>query len=101
MIRVEAEVEGEDIKLRLQSLESLDKAAASVVQGVQIFVRDAGPIESIAKRLQSGGRAPARLTLLLESGREVDIALGTKFAITPQVKGALKAIHGVVDVQDL
>ena len=101
MIRVEAEVEGEDIKLRLQSLESLDKAAATVVQGVQIFVRDATSIESIAKRLQPGGRAPARLTLMLESGREVDIALGSKFAITPQVKGALKAIHGVVDVQDL
>ena len=101
VIRVEAEVEGEDIKLRLQSLEPLDKAAASVVQGVQIFIRDAAPIESIAKRLQTGGRAPARLTLLLESGREVDIALGSKYAITPQVKGALKAIHGVVDVQDL
>ncbi len=101
VIRVEAEVEGEEIKLRLQTLELLDKAAAAVVQGIQIFVRDSGPLESIAKRLQPGGKAPARITLLLENGREVDIGLGTKFQITPQVKGAIKAIQGVVDVQDL
>ncbi len=99
--RVEADVEGEDIKLRLQGLELLDKAAASIVQGIQIFVRDGAPIESIAKRLASGGKAPARLTLILEGGREVEIELGSKFAITPQVKGAIKAIHGVVEVLDL
>ncbi len=99
--RVEADVDGEDIKLRLQGLEMLDQAAASVVQGIQIFVRDSAPLESISKRLQPGGKAPARLTLLLESGREVELSLGSRFAITPQVKGAIKAIHGVVDVQDL
>ena len=99
--RVEADLDGEEIKLRLQGLEMLDKAAASVVQGIQIFVRDAAPLESIAKRLQPGGKAPARLTLLLGGGREVEMSLGSRFAITPQVKGAIKAIHGVVDVQDL
>ncbi len=99
--RVEADVDGEDIKLRLQGLELLDKAAASIVQGIKIYVRDSNSIDSIAKRLQPGGKAPAWLTLMLESGREVEIQLGTKFAITPHVKGAIKAIHGVVDVQDL
>jgi DNA polymerase-3 subunit alpha len=101
IIKVEADVEGEDIKLRLQGLEPLDKAAGSVVQGIQIFLRDASAMPSIAKRLQPGGRAPARVTLLLDQGREVEIGLGSKFAITPQVKGAIKAIQGVVDVQDL
>ena len=99
--RVEADVDGEDIKLRLQGLEILDKAAAAIVQGIQIFVRDTAPLESIAKRLTLGGRAPVRLTLVLDQGREVEIGLGSKFAITPQIKGAIKAIGGVVDVQDL
>ena len=99
--RVEADVDGEDIKLRLQGLEVLDKAAAAIVQGIEIFVRDATALESIAKRLTPGGRAPVRLTLLLDQGREVEIGLGSKFAITPQIKGAIKAISGVLDVQDL
>ena len=99
--RVEADVDGEDIKLRLQGLEVLDKAAAAIVQGIEIFVRDATALDSIAKRLAPGGRAPVRLTLLLAQGREVEIGLGDKFAITPQIKGAIKAIAGVLDVQDL
>jgi DNA polymerase III subunit alpha len=99
--RVEADVDGEEIKLRLQGLEVLDKAAASIVQGIQIFVRDTNSLESISKRLAPGGRAPVRLTLIMDQGREVEIGLGSKFAITPQVKGAIKAISGVLDVQDL
>jgi DNA polymerase-3 subunit alpha len=99
--RVEADLDGEEIKLRLQGIEVLDKAAAAVVQGIQIFVRDAKPLESIAKRLQRGGRAPARLTMLGKDGREVEIALGSNFVITPQIRGAIKAIAGVEDVQDL
>ena len=36
----------------------------------------------------------------MEKGREVEVALGNKFTVTPQIKGAIKAIAGVVDVQD-
>ena len=101
IIRVEADVDGEDVKLRLQSVEALDKAVAGVVQGVQIFIRDASPLESIAKRLQKGGRAPVLLTLLREGGREIDVALGQSFVMSPQIRAALKATHGVVDVHEL
>jgi DNA polymerase III subunit alpha len=101
LIRVEAELDGEEVKLRLQSVEALDEAAKSIVQGVQIFVRDAVAADSIAKRLQRGGRAPALLTLITDSGREVDISLGQNFVITPQIRGALKATNGVVDVVEL
>ena len=98
--RVECDVDGEEIKLRLQGVEVLDKAAAAIVTGLTIFVRDTKPLDSIAMRLGSGGKAPVRMILQLESGREVELALGNKFAITPQIKGAIKAIQGVVDVHD-
>ncbi|HEY4995472.1 MAG TPA: DNA polymerase III subunit alpha, partial [Aestuariivirga sp.] len=101
VLRVEADVEGEEVKLRLQSVEALDKAAATITQGIQIFMRDASAIAGIAKRLQTGGRSPARVTLMLEAGREVEIGLGSKFSINPQIKGAVRAMDGVVDVQDL
>ncbi len=101
IVSVEADVEADEVKLRLQGVEALDKAAAAVVQGVQIFVRDAAPIESIAKRLERKGKAPVLLTLITESGREVDVELGKNFIMTPQIKGALKAVNGVVEVLDL
>ena len=98
--RVEADVEGEEVKLRLQGVEMLDKAAAQMVTGLEIFVRDARPLESIAARLTNGGRAPVRLVMMMDQGREVHVSLGNKFTVTPQIKGAIKAIAGVVDVQD-
>jgi DNA polymerase III subunit alpha len=101
IVSVEADVEADEVKLRLQGVEALDKAAAAVVQGVQIFVRNAAPIESISKRLERKGKAPVLLTLITESGREVDVSLGQNFIMTPQIKGALKAVNGVVDVLDL
>lgn len=101
IVSVEADVEGDDVKLRLQGVEALDKAAAAIVQGVQIFVRDAGPVELIAKRLERKGKAPVLLTLITELGREIDISLGQNFIMTPQIKGALKAVNGVLDVVDL
>ena len=99
--RVEADVEGEEVKLRLQGVEMLDNAAAQMVTGLEIFVRDAKPLESIAARLSNGGKAPVRLVMMLDKGREVHLSLGNKFTVTPQIKGAIKAIAGVVDVQDL
>jgi DNA polymerase-3 subunit alpha len=98
--RVEADLEGEEVKLRLQGVEVLDKAAASAITGLTIFVRDAKPVDSIAQRLTNGGRSPVRLVFLQDKGREIEVALGNKFTVTPQIKGAIKAIAGVVDVQD-
>jgi DNA polymerase-3 subunit alpha len=100
IVRVEADLDGEEVRLRLHQVEILDKASASVQSGLVVFIKDQTPIESIAQRLKNGGRAPVKLIVQMPTGREVDIALGNKFTITPQVKGAIKAIPGVVDVQD-
>jgi DNA polymerase-3 subunit alpha len=99
--RVEADVDGEEVKLRLQGVEVLDRAAAQIVQGLTIFVRDAKPVDSIAQRLANGGKSPVRLIVQTEQGREVEIALGNKFSVNPQIKGAIKAIPGVLEVLDL
>jgi DNA polymerase-3 subunit alpha len=101
LARVEAEVEGEEVKLRLQGVEVLDKAAANATSGLLIFVRDSRPIDSIAQRLVNGGKAPVKLVFILDKGREVEVALGNKFTVTPQIKSAIKAIDGVLEVNDL
>ena len=98
--RVEADVEGEDVKLRLQSVEPLEKAAAAITTGLTIFLRDAQAVDSIAKRLVNGGKAPVRVILQQNDGREVSITLGNRFTVTPQIKGAIKSIPGVIDAVD-
>ena len=100
IIRIEADVDGEEVRLRLHDVQVLDKASAAVQSGLIIFIKDEAPVNSIAQRLKNGGRAPVKLIVQTPAGREVDITLGNKFTVTPQLKGAIKAIPGVIDVQD-
>jgi DNA polymerase III subunit alpha len=100
VLRVEAETEGEEVKLRIQSVEPIDNVISNMVSGMRIFVRDATPAASIAKRLTNGGRSPVRLVMMLEDRREVEISLGEKFTVSPQVIAAMKAVDGVVHVED-
>jgi DNA polymerase-3 subunit alpha len=100
VVRVEADVDADEVRLRLQEVELLEKASATIQPGLVVFLKDEGPLESIALRLKNGGRAPVKLIVQLPQGREVDIWLGNKFTVTPQLKGAIKAIPGVIDVQD-
>jgi DNA polymerase-3 subunit alpha len=99
IVRVEADAEGGEARLRLQGLEPLDKVTANVASGLRIFVRDDSAIDSIAARLANGGKAPVRLVMQFDD-REVDIAIGNHFTVSPRVKAAIKAIPGVVDVVD-
>jgi DNA polymerase-3 subunit alpha len=99
--RFEADVEGEDVRLRLQSVEILDAAAAQVARGLVIVLADAGPVAKIAEKLGNGGRAPVRVVLHAEHGRQIEIALGNRFTVTPQLKSTVKALPGVLDVLDL
>ena len=100
IVRVEADIDGDEVRLRLHDVQVLDKASAAVQSGLIIFIKDEAPVASIAQRLKNGGRAPVKLIVQTPTGREVDITLGNKFTVTPQIKGAIKAIPGVIDVQD-
>jgi DNA polymerase-3 subunit alpha len=101
ILRVEADVDGEEVKLRLQGVEPLDKATAGMSQGLTIFVAEKPPLDSIAARLKNGGRSPVHIVVQMPGGRETRIALGAKFTVSPAVKGAIKSIPGVVEVVDL
>ena len=118
-----AELQGEDVRARVLHAEPLDDAAAKTQKGLRIFVRDTGPLESIAKRLQMpevGQGAPPRgqpakpavapagaadgdvsLVMMLDLETEVEMKLPGRFKVSPQIAGAIKAVSGVVDVQTL
>jgi DNA polymerase-3 subunit alpha len=104
-----AEAQGDDVRARIQSVEPLDAAAAKLQKGLRVFVRDDKPIEAICKRLApkpAGARATGpksdgevSMVLLLAGGTEVEVKLPGRFAVSPQIAGALKAVPGVVEVQ--
>jgi len=103
--------------------EPLDAAAAKTQKGLRIFVRDTRPLESIAKRLQmpepgqgsasrgqpakpvavapGAGDGDVSLVMMLDLETEVEMKLPGRFRVSPQIAGAIKAVSGVVDVQQL
>jgi DNA polymerase-3 subunit alpha len=69
-------------------------------KGMTIFLRDERPIPSVQERLKGRGEGEVSIVIILDEGdREVEVKLKGRYATSPQVAGALRAVPGVVDVQ--
>ncbi|OYZ98403.1 MAG: hypothetical protein B7X99_11670, partial [Rhizobiales bacterium 17-65-6] len=94
------ELQGEDVRVRIQSCERLDEATARHHKALRIFVRSTEPLDGIAKRLSGKGDGEVSLILMMEESRaEVEIRLDGRYPVSPQIAGAIKAIPGVVSVE--
>jgi DNA polymerase-3 subunit alpha len=112
LLFLSAEVQGDDVRARIQSAEPLDAAAANLQKGLRVFLRDDKPIEAVAKRLEPSQVGPPRsaqgtadgevsVVLMLKQGTEVEVKLPGRFKVSPQIAGAIKAVPGVVSVEAL
>src|SRR5262249_56177755 len=52
-----AEVQGDEVRARIQSADPLDSAAANLQKGLRVFLRDGAPLEAVAKRLETAPRS--------------------------------------------
>ncbi len=106
LLVLSAEVQGDDVRARIQSAEPLDTAAANLQKGLRVFLRDGAPLEGVAKRLEpsaprAGGDGEVSVVLMLRQGTEVEVKLPGRFKVSPQIAGAIKAVPGVVQVEAL
>jgi len=104
LLHMTAEVQGDEVRARIQTVELLDRAAAKVQKGLRIFVRDKAPLDAVAKRLDKvNGRAEGdgevNLIVMLGAGAEVEVKLPGRYKVSPQIAGAIKAVPGVVEVR--
>jgi len=106
LLNLHGSLDGDEVRARILEAEPLDQAAKRVQMGLKIFVRDDKTFPAIAERLArqsneiSGrGGGEISLVLMIEQNRsEVEVRLPGKIPVTPQLAGALKALHGVVHV---
>ncbi len=107
-----AEVQGDEVRARIQSVEPLDEAAARMQRGLRVFLRNEEPIAGVAKRLEPTHNGSPRngaetadgevsVVLMLQNGSEVEVKLPGRFKVSPQIAGAIKAVTGVVTVEAL
>ncbi len=104
LLTVSGEMQGDDVRARIQTAEPLDQAAAKLARGLRIFLRAEAPVESVAKRLEASrdrGEGEIALILMLAEGTEVEVKFPGRFKVSPQIAGAIKAVPGVVAVEAL
>ncbi|MGE3915164.1 MAG: OB-fold nucleic acid binding domain-containing protein, partial [Hyphomicrobiaceae bacterium] len=113
VLSVEAERDGETVKMRVNTIEALDKAASMVNQGIKIVLDGKAlctsrrPVDEIAKLLKPGGRGEVRLSLEVAGvpgvagAREIEMLLPGRYEIGAGEKGALSTVPGVLEVLEV
>ncbi len=110
IVTVEATMESEQLKLLGRSVAPIDTVVAEVGgMGLRIYVDEAAAMAAVAsvlegavKAAQGTGRGPISVCLMDDSlPGEVEMDLGAEFPVTPQIKGAIKSLSGVVEVEEM
>jgi DNA polymerase-3 subunit alpha len=97
---LQAGVEGDEVRARIQIAEPLDEALAKHQKGMRIYLRDDRALVSVQERLKVRGEGEVSLVLILDGGeREVEVKLRDRYQASPQIAGALRAVPGVVHVE--
>ncbi len=94
-----ADIRDEQVSVRIQSVEPLEKAANREQRDMTIFLRDQSPVNMLAPLLDKRGQGRVSFVIIQGNGeREIEVQLKERFAVTPKIQSALKAIPGVEDV---
>ncbi|MFK7746246.1 MAG: DNA polymerase III subunit alpha [Roseobacter sp.] len=110
VVTVEATMESDQLKLLGRSVGPIDAATADVGgMGLKVFVDDPEAIGAVATVLEgarhavkTAGRGPIQFCLMDPSlPGEVEVELGQDFVVNPQIKGAIKSLNGVLEVEDI
>jgi DNA polymerase-3 subunit alpha len=110
VVTVEANMESEQLKLLARAVAPVDSIVADAGgMALKVYVDSPGVVATVADLLQSAreqakGARPGPVSFCLMDPAlpgEVEMDLGAQFPINPQIKGALKSLSGVVDVEEV
>jgi DNA polymerase-3 subunit alpha len=103
LLDVEAEADGETVKVRVQRIVSIEAAAEARHAGMKIYLEGTSALDSLAEQVGTrGGQGEFRLVLRLDDvAREVEFVLPQGIDATPKQRSALTLVEGVAAVSAL
>jgi len=110
VISCEATMEADVLKLLGRSVSAIDTAVADAgSSGLRVFLDNPEAIGSVSTILENamrdgvrGGRGPIYFCLMDPAlPGEVEIDLGQDFPVNPKIKGALRSLSGVIEVEEV
>ncbi|MCB2113000.1 MAG: DNA polymerase III subunit alpha [Parvularculaceae bacterium] len=107
LLTANAEDREGEVRFACDGVRRLDTAAAQTTSQLRIVIGSGEGLDAVRRRLAAvkpaspaeAGDVVIALTLPDAGGREVELQLKTKAACTPAMRGALKAVDGVLDVE--
>ena len=109
VVTVEATMESDQLKLLARSFGPVEQVVADAgAAGMKIYIENPDTVAQIAsvlgraaEQMPRAGRGPVRLCFA-GSGLpgEVEMDLRQEFPVTPEIKGAVKSLDGVMAVED-
>jgi DNA polymerase-3 subunit alpha len=108
VMTVEAEPGGDQLKLLCKGVSPVDDVAADAAQtGLRVWVREPDALTSLKLRLEEArprkGRRGGPVEIVLSDpdlGAEIELTAPGDYAVTPAMRGAIKAIEGVMMVEE-
>lgn len=102
LVRADARIEDDNLRLLASSLEPLDKAVERTAAGLEIFLHDVTPLETLKSLIQNEGRGRGRIQVVVPTARgDVRIKLPEAYQVSSRLRGAVKALPGIDHVRDL
>ncbi|WP_164658514.1 DNA polymerase III subunit alpha [Tropicibacter sp. Alg240-R139] len=111
VVQAEATMESDQLKLLGRSVGPIDAAISSSTgtSGLRVFLEAPEAVSTVAKVLadaadaaKGASRGPIQVCLIAAGlPGDVEMDLGRDFPISPQIKGALKSLDGVMAVEEL
>jgi DNA polymerase-3 subunit alpha len=110
VITAEATMESDQLKLLMRSAGPVDAAIADAGRSsLRIYLDDVAAISTVATVLEDAKSAarnasPGSVYLYLQAPGlpgDVEMDLGQPFPINPQIKGAIKSLEGVMEVEEI
>ncbi|WP_108786595.1 DNA polymerase III subunit alpha [Falsiruegeria mediterranea] len=111
VVQAEATMEADQLKLLGRSVGPIDAAISSSTgtSGLKVFLEAPEAVPTVAKVLadaaeaaKGASRGPIQVCLIAAGlPGDVEMDLGRDFPISPQIKGALKSLDGVMAVEEL
>ncbi|MET0173871.1 MAG: DNA polymerase III subunit alpha [Agrobacterium vaccinii] len=99
VITVQAEERPEGIGLRIQTAESLEQRSVQMQKALRVYLRDSGPMKSLAHHLNKGDGSVYFVLIKDDGQREIELELPGKYRISPEIGAAFRSAVGVIDVE--
>jgi DNA polymerase-3 subunit alpha len=103
LVTCEARADGEGVRLSAAAIEELDAVVARTGSGLKVHVNREDAFSALRSAIAVGrkGRGKVRLVLDIDDRQSVELALPGGYAVSAELRAAISAVPGVVELRDI